>query len=137
MNSSTTNKFPKSPLVIAAGLYSLAAWPLISLRTPFASPAEAAGQGAALGVGKMGGIAANSSGEIFIAFSTANPGAANRNFFSASSSSNGDWSGDPTKTVVMLPNKGGAEPPVPGDDMGRGGSDRQRNACRRDNDGGG
>lgn len=65
---------------------------------------------AALGVGKMGGIAANSSGEIFIAFSTANPGAANRNFFSASSSSNGDSSGDPTKTVVMLPNKGALNP---------------------------
>lgn len=30
---------------------------------------------AALGVGRMGGIAANSSGDIFIAFSTANPGA--------------------------------------------------------------
>ena len=32
---------------------------------------------AALGVGKMGGIGGNSSGDIFIAFSTANPGAAN------------------------------------------------------------
>ena len=31
---------------------------------------------AALGVGKMGGIGGNSSGDIFIAFSTANPGAA-------------------------------------------------------------
>ncbi len=30
---------------------------------------------AALGVGRMGGVAANSSGDIFIAFSTANPGA--------------------------------------------------------------
>jgi len=30
---------------------------------------------AALGVGRMGGLAANSSGDIFIAFSTANPGA--------------------------------------------------------------
>ena len=31
---------------------------------------------AALGVGKMGGIGGNSSGDIFLAFSTANPGAA-------------------------------------------------------------
>jgi L-aminopeptidase/D-esterase-like protein len=31
-----------------------------------------------LGIGRMGGYAGNSSGDIFIAFSTANPGAANR-----------------------------------------------------------
>jgi L-aminopeptidase/D-esterase-like protein len=30
---------------------------------------------AALGIGRMGGIGGNSSGDIFIAFSTANPGA--------------------------------------------------------------
>ena len=31
-----------------------------------------------IGVGRMGGMGGNSSGDIFIAFSTANPGAANR-----------------------------------------------------------
>jgi L-aminopeptidase/D-esterase-like protein len=30
---------------------------------------------AALGIGRMGGIGGNSSGDIFVAFSTANPGA--------------------------------------------------------------
>jgi D-aminopeptidase len=33
---------------------------------------------APIGIGRMGGYAGNSSGDIFIAFSTANPGAANR-----------------------------------------------------------
>ena len=44
---------------------------------------------AALGVGKMGGVGANSSGDLFLAFSTANPGAA-----------------DPRRiaSVAMLPN---------------------------------
>lgn len=34
---------------------------------------------ASLGIGRMGGIAANGSGDIFVAFSTANPGAASAN----------------------------------------------------------
>ncbi|HUF08399.1 MAG TPA: P1 family peptidase [Rhodothermales bacterium] len=45
---------------------------------------------AALGVGKMGGIGGNSSGDIFIAFSTANPGAADA---------------DSTRMVEMRPNE--------------------------------
>ena len=43
----------------------------------------------ALGVGRMGGIGGDSSGDIFIAFSTSNPGAANP---------------DSVATVRMLPN---------------------------------
>ena len=42
-----------------------------------------------LGIGRMGGFAGNSSGDIFIAFSTANPGAANRG---------------ETQNLVMIPN---------------------------------
>jgi L-aminopeptidase/D-esterase-like protein len=42
----------------------------------------------ALGVGRMGGIGGDSSGDIFLAFSTANPGA----------------DGDSLATVRMLPN---------------------------------
>jgi D-aminopeptidase len=45
---------------------------------------------AALGVGRMGGIGGDSSGDIFIAFSTANPGAG---------------SSDSVATVRMLPNE--------------------------------
>lgn len=45
---------------------------------------------AGLGVGKMGGIGGNSSGDIFIAFSTANPDAA---------------SPESTRTLSMLPNE--------------------------------
>jgi L-aminopeptidase/D-esterase-like protein len=42
-----------------------------------------------LGVGRQGGFGGNSSGDIFIAFSTANPGA---------------WSSDSVSSVAMLPN---------------------------------
>ena len=45
---------------------------------------------AALGIGRMGGIGGNSSGDIFIAFSTANPGAAGA---------------DRPVTLTMLPNE--------------------------------
>ena len=45
---------------------------------------------AALGVGRLGGIGGNPSGDIFIAFSTANPGAARH---------------DGTPAVAMLPNE--------------------------------
>ena len=45
---------------------------------------------APLGIGRTGGIGANSSGDIFIAFSTANPGA---------------WSGGPIAQLEMLPNR--------------------------------
>jgi D-aminopeptidase len=44
----------------------------------------------ALGIGRMGGIGGNSSGDIFIAFSTANPGAA---------------AADKPVTLTMLPNE--------------------------------
>jgi L-aminopeptidase/D-esterase-like protein len=43
-----------------------------------------------LGIGRMGGYAGNSSGDIFIAFSTANPGAANR---------------EESQNLVMIPNE--------------------------------
>ncbi len=42
-----------------------------------------------IGISRMGGFGSNSSGDIFIAFSTANPGAANR---------------DENQDVVMIPN---------------------------------
>jgi D-aminopeptidase len=45
---------------------------------------------AALGVGRLGGLGGNSSGDIFVAFSTANPGAAKP---------------DANVTVTMLPNE--------------------------------
>jgi D-aminopeptidase len=43
-----------------------------------------------LGIGRMGGYAGNSSGDIFIAFSTANPGAANR---------------EVNQNLIMIPNE--------------------------------
>ncbi|RLD74270.1 MAG: S58 family peptidase, partial [Bacteroidetes bacterium] len=42
-----------------------------------------------IGIGKLGGYASNGSGDIFIAFSTANPGAANREL---------------SQTITMIPN---------------------------------
>ena len=45
---------------------------------------------APIGIGRMGGYAGNSSGDIFIAFSTANPGAANR---------------EEDRKLVMIPNE--------------------------------
>jgi D-aminopeptidase len=44
---------------------------------------------APLGIGRMGGYASDSSGDIFIAFSTANPGAANR---------------ESNQNIIMVPN---------------------------------
>jgi len=43
-----------------------------------------------IGIGRMGGFAGNGSGDIFIAFSTANPGAANR---------------EEDRSLVMIPNE--------------------------------